>query len=218
MAAEQKQKKVKKVKKDSVGGGIEKQGINLLSDIGLAGKQTKLIRKVYQITTLVILAVIVVSSVVFGAWLIWDRQLKAVENQRLILEQRLATLKEVGQLARLYSERLGKVRQLVKIQDENRLPGALERQLTAIGQDVNGVLVSYEYKPDEVGGGYMVPTIADLNALLNKVKDKETEGVWDDVIIDDLVRDEEANYEVKFSFALNPSKKTTETAQGASEE
>ena len=91
---------------DSLVHELSNKGINLLADVGLLSKQELLKRKVYQLTTVVIFAMLVISGLVFGAWVMMDKQKRAIESQTDILEQKLTTLYEVRQLADLYQQRL----------------------------------------------------------------------------------------------------------------
>jgi len=192
---------------DSLVHELSNKGINLLADVGLLSKQELLKRKVYQLTTVVIFAMLVISGLVFGAWVMMDKQKRAIESQTDILEQKLTTLYEVRQLADLYQQRLLKIRQLISIDDEDKLPGPLQRQLTAMAEQVEGELMSYDYQPDKVGGGFTVGEIKDLNLLLEKFNEKEAIGLWNQVVVNKLSK-ETGFYQIDFVFGLRKEKKT----------
>ena len=203
---------------DSLVHELSNKGINLLTDVGLLGKQERLKRKVYQLSVLVIIASLIITGLVFGAWVMLEKQKQAIGSQMEALEQKLATLQEVSQLAGLYQQRLLKIRQLVSIDDEEKLPGPLQRQLTAMAEQVDGELVAYDYQPDQVGGGFMINNIQELNLLLEKFKEKEATGQWIQVVVNKLSKGAEV-YQTDFSFSLkNKQVEQADNGEAISEE
>lgn len=178
-------------------------GINLLTDTEQVIARETFKSNVYRGSSIVVAICLLLGSLAMGAWTLQNRREESVKNKIEIANQQLEDMSEVLQVAILYDRRLKTVEQLWP--GSTTLPARILGDLEKLAAETDASVVQYTFQEKTFQAIIKVPSVAQMDALIAKLRDLNTPQIWKPIGIEKTERLAVDDYRVIFKGLINKS-------------
>ena len=181
--------------------------INLLSDTGMAVSQTIIKRQIVKASSLLMAVTLLLSAGVFYYGYVVNRQRQALNSQRAVLQQQVVLLEQQLKVLASSQQRMSKVRKLLSEKNGQVSPGAIEQEVVTLAKEVGASIITLGWKESTLDTRLKLSNISTVHWLLEKLKQRESEGLWSGVKVADMGRQQDTSYTVEFTANLKKNSK-----------